>query len=81
MQNDVIENCFLPFQFGYANISLDCAPCDCNVNGSLEKYCDTESGQCPCKMGVTGLQCDQCLDEYYELTSNGCLGEFETKPF
>lgn len=62
-------------QFGFANVSLDCQPCNCNKDGSVENYCDTHSGQCPCKMGVEGLLCDECQDGYYDLTSEGCDGE------
>lgn len=62
-------------QFGYANISLDCSPCDCDEIGSLEKFCDTDTGQCPCKIGVTGIRCDQCQDEYFNLSADGCYGK------
>lgn len=64
------------FQFGFANVTSDCAPCNCNKNGSVENYCDTHSGQCPCKMGIEGLQCDTCEDGYYNLTKDGCGGKF-----
>lgn len=63
------------FQFGYANISLGCEACNCNQNGSTQNYCDTHTGQCACKMGVEGLRCDNCQDEYYNLTSDGCAGK------
>lgn len=60
-------------QFGFADIVLGCASCDCNQNGSIGAFCDTHTGQCPCKLGVEGLKCDSCADEFYG-HSNGCQG-------
>lgn len=60
-------------QFGFADIILGCASCDCNQNGSIGAFCDTHTGQCPCKLGVEGLKCDSCADEFYG-HSNGCKG-------
>lgn len=62
-------------QFGYANISLDCAPCNCNKSGSIETFCDTHTGQCPCKIDVEGLQCDICVDGFFGLSNDGCQGK------
>lgn len=51
-----------------------CTPCKCDPQGSYFAQCDSVSGQCRCKQGVTGLQCDQCVDGYYGLVSKGeCL--------
>ena len=36
-----------------------CQPCHCNPAGSTGGQCD-EAGQCPCRPGVSGLQCDSC---------------------
>ena len=36
--------------------SSDCA---CNPGGSQNNNCDKESGQCSCKPGLDGRQCDQ----------------------
>lgn len=66
---------FVKLQFGFANVSLDCQPCNCNEIGSLENFCDTRTGKCPCKMGVEGLLCDRCEDNYFNLTSDGCNGK------
>ncbi|XP_052056319.1 usherin [Apodemus sylvaticus] len=66
---------------GYVNLHQNdshlCVPCNCEktgtVNGSL--WCDTSTGQCPCKLGVTGLRCHQCEPHRFNLTmgnSQGC---------
>lgn len=55
-------------------MSLGCPPCSCNVSGSIENFCDTHTGQCPCKMGVEGLQCDECTDGFYGISTDGCQG-------
>ncbi|XP_028616049.1 usherin isoform X2 [Grammomys surdaster] len=59
---------------GYFNLhqndSYLCLPCNCEktgtVNGSL--LCDKSSGQCPCKLGVTGRRCHQCKPHRFNLT-------------
>ena len=38
-----------------------CESCSCDAVGSYNRSCDLYSGQCPCKPGVTGMQCDQCM--------------------
>lgn len=57
------------------NRSFLCLPCNCDrtgtVNGSL--LCDKSTGQCPCKLGVTGLHCNQCESHRYHLT----VGSFQ----
>ncbi|KAL5516796.1 hypothetical protein EMCRGX_G002211 [Ephydatia muelleri] len=37
-----------------------CAACGCHVNGSLNALCDTKTGACSCREGVTGPKCDVC---------------------
>ncbi|KAH9280970.1 Laminin-like protein lam-2 [Echinococcus granulosus] len=58
-----------------------CQPCYCDPRGTLAMpgvegtlgICDEETGQCPCKPGVTGLRCDRCRDGFYGLESGkGC---------
>ncbi|XP_054432559.1 LOW QUALITY PROTEIN: usherin [Pteronotus mesoamericanus] len=57
------------------NNSFLCLPCDCDKtgteNGSL--LCDKSTGQCPCKLGVTGLRCNQCEPHRYNVT----IGDFQ----
>ncbi|CAH8649223.1 unnamed protein product [Heterobilharzia americana] len=57
-----------------------CSPCECNPIGTLANYgpegvgvCNPETGQCPCKPGVGGLNCDKCYDGFYGFhTGQGC---------
>jgi len=54
-----------------------CSPCDCDPVGSYFKQCDSRSGKCRCKVGVTGQKCDMCVEGYYGLVSKGeCLGKY-----
>uniref|UniRef100_A0A8C0V279 Usherin n=1 Tax=Cyanistes caeruleus TaxID=156563 RepID=A0A8C0V279_CYACU len=56
--------------------SFLCLPCNCEkagtVNGSL--LCDKSTGQCPCKAGVTGLRCSQCMQQTYNLSLSNAHG-------
>lgn len=54
--------------------SPTCLLCDCYPTGSLSRVCDSEDGQCPCKPGVIGRQCDRCDNPFAEVTTNGCEG-------
>nr|XP_031294235.1 usherin [Camelus dromedarius]XP_031294237.1 usherin [Camelus dromedarius] len=69
--NECVEGYFYLQQ----NHSFLCLPCNCDktgtVNGSL--LCDKSTGQCPCKLGVTGLRCNQCEPHRYNLT----IGRFQ----
>lgn len=42
----------------------------------MENFCETDTGQCPCKMGIDGLKCDTCIDTYYGLSNDGCEGKW-----
>ena len=54
-------------------MSLDlgggCLNCVCHETGTLPlTQCDTQTGQCECRgggSGVTGVQCNECLEEFY----------------
>ena len=45
--------------------------CDCDPAGSLSPLC-SESGQCPCRPGVGGPTCSDCLPNFFNFTSEGC---------
>lgn len=46
-----------------------CQNCDCHNIGSLGTICNQTTGQCPCKDGVTGLQCNRCAKGYQQSQS------------
>ncbi len=43
-----------------------CRPCNCHPVGSSGKICNQTSGQCPCKDGVTGPECNRCAKGYQQ---------------
>ncbi|XP_055381870.1 laminin subunit alpha-1 [Condylostylus longicornis] len=47
-----------------------CKPCDCNLNGVITDECDSTTGQCDCRFGVSGRQCDTCTSERHFLSEN-----------
>ena len=68
---------------GYFNLSATnpegCRRCVCDVEGTLggSEVCDKETGQCPCKLNVEGMDCSQCVSQHYGLGEGeggvGCL--------
>ncbi|KAM9408306.1 LOW QUALITY PROTEIN: usherin [Pholidichthys leucotaenia] len=51
--------------------SLGCLPCACNIKGTVSGgICDMWTGQCPCKVGVVGVQCTNCAPNYYNRSSD-----------
>ena len=52
-----------------------CLLCDCYPVGSFSRACDRETGQCQCKPGVIGTQCDHCDNPFAEVSPNGCEGQ------
>lgn len=66
---------FKMFQDGYGDIEAGCRDCQCDLVGSLTaSTCDVQTGQCNCKTGVGGLSCNQCLENHYDFSINGCQG-------
>uniref|UniRef100_A0A4X2LIV4 Laminin subunit beta 2 n=1 Tax=Vombatus ursinus TaxID=29139 RepID=A0A4X2LIV4_VOMUR len=53
-----------------------CLSCRCDPRGTVpgDTPCDSISGDCYCKRFVTGQNCDQCLPEFWGLSSDftGC---------
>ena len=43
-----------------------CEPCNCHPVGASGKICNQTSGQCPCKDGVTGRECNRCARGYQQ---------------
>lgn len=40
--------------------------CQCHPIGATGGVCNQTSGQCPCKLGVTGLTCNRCGPGYQQ---------------
>uniref|UniRef100_UPI00398F6349 usherin isoform X1 n=1 Tax=Pristiophorus japonicus TaxID=55135 RepID=UPI00398F6349 len=74
-QNTAGRNCEWCKDYFYREIGVSlsatdiCKQCDCLqsgvINGSL--LCDQIGGQCKCKSRVSGRQCNQCQDGFYNL--------------
>ena len=43
-----------------------CRPCNCHPVGASGKICNQATGQCPCKDGVTGKECNRCSKGYQQ---------------
>ncbi|XP_035684796.1 laminin subunit gamma-1-like isoform X3 [Branchiostoma floridae] len=69
------ERC-LPGYYGDATSfpKPPCKPCNCYQFGTQAGgECDQNTGQCPCLSNVVGLQCDRCVDGYWNINSgSGC---------
>ena len=52
--------------------------CNCHPHGSMGKVCYQNTGQCPCKEGVTRRQCDNCAAGYESTKSPiaPCISEY-----
>ncbi|NWX87818.1 LAMB3 protein, partial [Nothoprocta pentlandii] len=44
----------------YGDVRVGCTECNCDFQGTEEMGCDKTTGRCLCRLGVTGLRCDQC---------------------
>ena len=50
--------------------------CTCNPLGTKDNtFCSKTDGQCVCKEGFEGLQCDQCKEGYFKNKDNICHGK------
>lgn len=68
--------CLCVQEFHYRPRGSDtCLPCDCYPVGSFSRSCDPETGQCQCRPGVIGRQCNTCDNPFAEVTNSGCDGE------
>ncbi|XP_044764891.1 laminin subunit beta-1 isoform X1 [Coccinella septempunctata] len=62
---------------GYFRYSEDemCEECVCHALGTNRTAgpCDPNTGQCPCLPHVTGLHCNECIENYWRIASGeGC---------
>ena len=65
-----------------ANNGLGCTHCQCDPGGtdippSERAVCDKNSGQCQCKKGMEGRQCNEVMDSYYVPTMHQFQYEIE----
>lgn len=70
----LLRTCLQEFHY-HPRGSDTCLPCDCYPVGSFSRSCDPESGQCQCRPGVIGRQCNACDNPFAEVTNSGCEGE------
>lgn len=56
-------------------VDAGCPLCRCGT-AAARSGCDADTGACACAEGAAPPNCEQCLDEYYGLTTTGCLGKF-----
>lgn len=69
-----------PFFFNSPGVPISapntCQPCDCHLPGVRNSgNCVGGGGLCNCKIQVIGRRCDECQNDYYNLTasnSDGC---------
>lgn len=54
----------MPNSYGWEH-KKGCKDCDCDHTGSIGHSCDLYSGQCMCREGFTGRQCDRCAVGYF----------------
>lgn len=61
-----------PLEVSTTNCATYFSPtaCECHPIGSSGKICNSTSGQCPCKDGVTGLTCNRCARGYQQSRSH-----------
>ncbi|TRY60964.1 hypothetical protein TCAL_05712 [Tigriopus californicus] len=78
----ICDQCYDGF-FGLMAINgMGCDPCQCDVGGTQlqrgeEAVCDKESGQCRCRPGLMGRQCNEVMDTYYVPTLHQFQHEIE----
>nr|XP_011759520.1 usherin isoform X1 [Macaca nemestrina] len=66
------DRCNFGFKFLRSFNDDGCEPCQCNLHGSVNKFCNPLSGQCECKKEAKGLQCDTCRENFYGLDVTNC---------
>ncbi|KAF5275650.1 hypothetical protein FQA39_LY06762 [Lamprigera yunnana] len=49
-----------------------CEPCNCNIEGRISDECDSITGACFCKLGITGKHCSQCEKSRHVLQDYKC---------
>nr|XP_009294934.1 laminin subunit alpha-5 isoform X1 [Danio rerio] len=72
MHNTAGPHCEIcaPGFYGDAITAKNCTRCNCSPCGTA--HCDSHTGQCHCKPGVVGAQCDRC--EHGTFGFDSCTG-------
>nr|XP_023418495.1 laminin subunit alpha-1 [Cavia porcellus] len=66
------ERCSVGYYGNPGMLGGSCQKCICSPQGSVHSNCDPLSGQCICKPGATGLQCDECQPRHL-LVDSSCV--------
>ena len=66
----------------YSFINVFILACDCYAPGSASLVCNNATGQCECKSGAIGRQCNRCKIGKQDVSA-GCIGRKKrnTSPF
>lgn len=76
LHNTAGEHCEVCKEGYYGNaITKTCIQCECSELGTNLTLgnCDSNTGQCPCYQNVTGMNCDQCIENHWRLAhGTGC---------
>uniref|UniRef100_A0A2K5DHR9 Laminin subunit alpha-1 n=1 Tax=Aotus nancymaae TaxID=37293 RepID=A0A2K5DHR9_AOTNA len=59
-EGQLCERCSLGYYGNPQTPGGSCQKCDCNPHGSVHGDCDRTSGQCVCRLGASGLRCEDC---------------------
>ncbi|XP_052001042.1 usherin [Xyrauchen texanus] len=60
--------------FGFNPSVGRCEPCGCDPVGGFNGSCHPQTGQCLCKLFVTGNKCDTCVEGASQMDPNNYLG-------
>ncbi|XP_032149235.1 laminin subunit alpha-1 [Sapajus apella] len=66
------ERCSLGYYGNPQTPGGSCQKCDCNPHGSVHGDCDRTSGQCVCRLGASGLRCEECEPRHI-LVETACV--------
>lgn len=74
-EGDLCDVCAKGFYESSEEFDGGCMDCECNPDGSISMECDMKTGNCLCKAGVTGRQCDKCERSKSTLRNGFCEGK------
>ncbi|XP_033120753.1 laminin subunit alpha-1-like [Anneissia japonica] len=66
------DKCDICSQGYYGLPTQSCQSCSCDLVGTLVPICDVMTGQCPCRTGVGGRTCSQCMPTWINFGITGC---------